>query len=185
MTKLAYLKSEISGLNTAETLKLISFLNEQLGSSAILTEDTFWTIIELLNKENEISKTEILQPAVNTLCLFSEENIQNFANIQARLLHQLDTKAHAEASMKKTEDNVSADGFLYARCAVIAAGKDFYYQVLETPSEFPAGVFFESLLQLPFLAYEKKTGKQWDFIPDFNFESFFNQAGWGNEAVIL
>src|SRR5207248_2122881 len=105
----------------------------------------------------------------------------------AHLMYQLDTRAHAsnigEDSCDPESDYVSADGFVYARCVVVANGKEFYEQVLKDPTKMPKDMEFESLLGLASAAYELKTGEQFEYSTGCSYESFSNPAGWRGESI--
>lgn len=74
--------------------------------------------------------------------------------------------------------NVS-DGFLYARCAVLANGKDFYDKILNQPDLMPQEISFEPILYLAEHAYRLKTGKDdYDYLPGICYETFGNEKGW-------
>ena len=74
------------------------------------------------------------------------------------------------------DDNVLV---LYARCCVVANGRDFYESVLSDPAEFPNDTDFEALLELASAAHELKFGKVPDpFDTPVSYETFSNQAGW-------
>lgn len=94
----------------------------------------------------------------------------------------MDTKAHAsnigEDSYDPKSDYVSADGFLYARCVVVANGREFYRAALEDPAKMPKNLEFESLLNLAPRAYELKTGEDFEYSTGCSYESFSNAAGW-------
>lgn len=72
----------------------------------------------------------------------------------------------------------SDDEFLYARCCIVANGKEAYQSVLFDPSIIPADLTFEGLLYIAVNAYERKTGKRFLSTPAFNFETSSNQQGW-------
>jgi hypothetical protein len=101
------------------------------------------------------------------------------------LLFQLDTKAYASNIGKNAynpdSDYVSADGFLYARCVVVANGRQFYEAVLKDPTKMPKDSEFESLLGLASGAYESKTGEEFDYSTGCSYESFSNLVGWRGE----
>ncbi len=82
------------------------------------------------------------------------------------------------------EDYFSADLFLYARCAVVANGKDTYLQVLKNPMTFPKDVYFEALLNLPEKAWRKKTGEELEHLPKYMYETGFNPNGWGKQVFV-
>ncbi|NEB00991.1 DUF4240 domain-containing protein [Streptomyces sp. SID13726] len=76
------------------------------------------------------------------------------------------------------DDYISADDFLYARCVVVANGREFYEGVLADPTRFPTGMEFESLLYLASNAYEAQTGAPHSQRTSVSWESFSNTAGW-------
>ena len=76
------------------------------------------------------------------------------------------------------EGYFSDDEFLYARCCVVANGKEAYQSVLSDPSNFPTDLAFEDLLYVAANAYERKTGKRFLSTPAFNFETGSNKQGW-------
>jgi len=144
-----------------------------------LTEDGFWQLIELLNWENEGDDNAVIEPLVQALANMPIANIHQFEDILAEKLWFLDTRLHAEASIRDQEkDYVSVDYFLYDRCCIVANGKEFYEEVLHDPSQFPTGLSFERLLSVADLAYERKTGKAFVHIPRKSYETYSNEAGW-------
>ena len=180
------LKSEIAKLESAELKELADFIADRMSDNpAEMDETRFWRIIEQLDWENEENDEAVLTPAIAALSHFSESAIRTFADIQAKLLYQLDGKTYADAYAP--EDNYfSADGFLYARCAVVANGRETYYRILAHPEEMPQDIEFESLLSLPEKAWQLLTGQEsWDYIPPYNYETGFNEEGWGELAIKL
>jgi hypothetical protein len=74
-----------------------------------------------------------------------------------------------------------SDSFLYSRLAVAAQGKAVFYSVLEDPSQFPGwsrGAWFEYLMYVPGIAFQEKTGREFDLNSSVSFESFSNSEGW-------
>lgn len=180
------LKSEIAKLNSVELKELADFIAERLSDTPTEMDEThFWSIIEQLDWQQEGNDEAVLAPAAAALSRFSETAIRTFADIQAKLLFQLDGKSYADAYAPEG-NYFSADGFLYARCAVVANGRETYYQILVHPEQMPQDVEFEALLRLPELAWQMHTGKKtWDYIPSYNFETGFNKDGWGPLAIKL
>ena len=102
-------------------------------SEALLSENNFWEIIDLIDWKKK-SHTKQLEKAVTQLATLPLSSIYIFADKLSEKLYSLDTKANAEAYSKNEIDNfLSVDGFLYARCAVIAEGKEYYETVLTDP----------------------------------------------------
>ncbi len=180
------LKAAIARLEPAELRELADFIAERMSDHPVeMDEERFWHIIELLDWQQEGNDEAVLAPAIAALGQFSETAIRTFADIQAKLLCQLDGKVYAD-SYAADSDFFSADGFLYARCAVVANGRETYYRILSHPEEMPQEVEFEALLNLPEQAWQLRTGKEeWDYIPPYNYETGFNEEGWGELAIKL
>jgi hypothetical protein len=152
----------------------------------MMSEEEFWLIIDRLDWEHQGNDQKVLAPAIKALAAKSTADICRFEERFAFLLYQLDTRAHAsnigEYSYDPESDYVSADGFLYARCVVVANGRGFYETVLRDPVQMPKDMEFESLLYLAPKAYELKTGDDFDYATGCSYESFSNQAGWPRKA---
>lgn len=148
----------------------------------MVDEDRFWAIIERLDWSREGNDDAVIQPAIAALARWQEKDILGFDERLAYFLYNLDTRMHGErvreAPIGDEIGYLSADGFLYARCAVVANGREFYNLVLKSPSEMPSDLEFEALLSLAPTAYEKKTGQELDQSTGCSFESFSNAAGW-------
>ena len=143
--------------------------------------DNFWAIIDKLDWDKTGDDDAVLAPAVKALSKMSVSDINQFAERFAWVLYQLDTREHARHigdAYDPKEGFVSADGFLYARCAVVANGQKYYERVLKDPTQMPENLDFESLLSLVHDAYEMKTDEEWDYSTGCSFESFSNPQGW-------
>lgn len=157
--------------------------------SASMNEIRFWSVIELLDWKKE-EDPAILLPAVQTLSQCTVSEIQAFHEILAQKLFLLDGKQYAEQTgANKYADNAlsafSADGFLYARCVVVANGRDFFNRVLSNPADMPKDFSFEALLYLPEEAYKLKTGKDdYDYLPETWYETFSNPEGWPDKISL-
>jgi hypothetical protein len=142
----------------------------------------FWAIINRLDWKRQGNDRKVLAPAVKALAAKSKTEICRFEERLAFLLYKLDTKAHAsnigEDSYDPESDYVSADEFLYARCVVVANGREFYEAVRKDPKKMPKDMEFESLLGLASAAYELKTGEDFEYSTGCSYESFSNPAGW-------
>jgi hypothetical protein len=75
------------------------------------------------------------------------------------------------------EEYYSFDG-LYARCVVVANGRELYEAVLKEPREMPQDMEFEYLLSVAESAFERKTDEEFNFTPRVSYETGMNQAGW-------
>lgn len=138
----------------------------------------FWEIIEKLDWSHR-NRTDILAPAVTALAQMPISNIYLFQDFLAEKLYHLDTRLHAKSYMQNAkETDFSVDDFLYVRCAVVAEGQTYYETVLNDPTQMPAHLDFEHLLDLAAEAYHQKTGKQFTYTPIFNYETKSNKQGW-------
>lgn len=153
----------------------------------MMSEKEFWSIIDLLDWKHQGNDKKVLAPAIKALASKSKTEICRFEERFAYLLYQLDTKAHAsnigEDSYDPASDYVSADGFLCARCVVVANGREFYESVLKDPTKMVKDMEFESLLGLASGSYELKTGEEFEYSTGSSYESFSNPAGWRGESI--
>ncbi|GAA0501688.1 hypothetical protein Ade02nite_93610 [Paractinoplanes deccanensis] len=139
----------------------------------MIDEGEFWRLVKALGPERDD-----FDRLVERLARRSEADIVGFEDRMAHLLWQLDTPAHCEAA-----GTPSDDGFLYVRCAVVAAGRKAYDRVLRAPAalaEFEDDEA-ESLLSVAEDAYERKTGLLWEHDSPFDYETGGNAAAWGAE----
>lgn len=150
-----------------------------------MSEAVFWAIIDKLDWPQGEDDDAILAPAVEALSAYSVRDIERFQDILAEKLFQLDKQAYAEQIGTYAYGgghNFSVDTFLYARACVVANGKTFYHNVLSDPSEMPKEFTFEPLLYLAGLAYQKKTGTEWEYLPKVSYETYSNREGWGGKS---
>lgn len=154
-----------------------------------MKESEFWTIIELLDWDSAGDDDAVLKPALEALAALDETAIFAFHDLLAEKLHALDTREHCRACYAGEldpddgNDYISADEFLYSRCVVVANGRDFYASVLADPTEMPQEMEFESLLSLPVLAYQRKTGAEYEHSSPISYESFQNMTGWESTSA--
>lgn len=150
-------------------------------STGAITENRFWEIISRLDWR-KADDEDIVAAAVQTLSRHTEEQIRSFSEILARKLYELDGERFAREL--DPEDawpgkGFSADVFLYARCCVVANGREFYEQVLADPTLMPKGFTFEALLYLPHEAWKLQTDQNDYFqYTTYWYETFSNPAGW-------
>ena len=149
----------------------------------MLEESKFWKFIALIDWEQKENK-KILRPIIKALADTDESAINQFSESLAFHLRQLDGPAFTK-SLKTNELGFSADTFLYARCLVVAKGEKFYKKVLAKPENMPVDEDFEALLYVAEKAYQQKTGKSYQYVPTINYESFFNQQLWREQAIVL
>jgi Protein of unknown function (DUF4240) len=154
-----------------------------MATKSAMSRRDFWAVIAKLNWKKTGDDDAVLGPAVKALAAKSEAQIRAFADLLAEALHALDTREHARHSSDDFDPDdgdayLAADGFLYARACVVANGEEFYEAVLSTPSKMPKDMDFESLLSLATMAWEAKTGDEFDHLSPVDFETFANKKGW-------
>ncbi len=157
-------------------------VQEQPGASHSFTEEDFWQLIALLDWAREDDDAAVVEPLVTELESRPLAHIYRFSDLLSEKLWHLDTRRHAQVFLDDPEEEgyLSADDFLYARCAVVANGRDYYERTLDNPSEMPADLTFEPLLYVAMTAYKRKTGKDFVAEPTFHYETYSNKKGWEN-----
>ena len=149
-----------------------------------MDEAAFWELIGRLDWRHDGDDDRVVKPVVDGLASLPDAEIGAFHEILAQKLYDLDGRAWARESggdvWWSEPDNVSVDGFLYARSAVVARGAGVYEAVLADPAKMPKNAAFEALLYVAANAYERKTGLEWDDLDDteVSYETFSNEAGW-------
>ncbi|MBK7409127.1 MAG: DUF4240 domain-containing protein [Saprospirales bacterium] len=146
-----------------------------LNDAPSFTEEDFWKIIDQIIPDEDAGE-EALEASVHVLSERPVSHIYLFEDRLAEKLFLLDTEAHARAAYP--DGHISADGFLYARAAVVAGGKTRYEAVLNNPSLMPVDEGFEALLSLAGKAFQRKTGEEFQYIPIQCYETFSNPEGW-------
>jgi hypothetical protein len=148
-----------------------------------MDDDTFWGLLEKLDWGKTGDDEEVIEPAVMALAAMSVERIFQFEDALAQKLYLLDGERFAreigESAYRGNDDRFSVDEFLYARCCVVANGRDFFNRVLADPSLMPKDTEFESLLSIAEKAHAEKTGdEEYPHSPSTSYETFSNSAGW-------
>lgn len=141
---------------------------------SMLTDDDFWALIGLLGQpaENLDLAMDGYERLVGALTQRNRRDIKKFEETLAYKLYLLDTKAHAERSVG------SDDGFLYARCGVVAYGRECFESVRNDPAQMPDDADFEDLLSVASTAYERKTGEELEYETGCSYETGSNITGW-------
>ncbi len=152
---------------------------EMPDAAEVMSEPEFWALIKILDWSKPEDNKQIVEPIVEALSKLHIAKIYQFYDILSEKLWRLDTEVYADAMMREDEDGYfSADEFLYARCCVVANGKEAYDSVLIEPTKFPTNLTFETLLYVAGRAYDRKTGNKFNSTPAYNFETGNNKQGW-------
>ena len=147
-----------------------------------MTNDEFWKSISLIDIEaldegDEETAVEALSESISSN---TEEEINQFYEILSQYLYKLDGKVWCDES---GESSNSSDGFLYARCYVVAKGQDYYESVLNDPRLMPKSCeqWAESLIYVAGQAWGEVTGndeEDYEFEPSVSYETGSNDSQW-------
>jgi hypothetical protein len=162
-------------------LALISLLLFKRPPTTMI-ENEFWSRIGKIDLKalNAGAEDDAVQPLIENLAKLKPSEIEQFEECLARHLYSLDGKVYAERAGRSGE---SGDGFLYARCFVVASGRAFYETVLADPSSFPDSIekWCEPLLYVAQRAWAEVTGKSeedWNYFPSVSYETGSNTERW-------
>ena len=145
-----------------------------------MTVDDFWTLIEQVDRgslqSGEVHDEAAIEPLIDALSAVDKPELQSFQEHLAQTLYGLDGRRYMDASGVSS----SGDSFLYARCFVVAMGRDVYERTLSDPDLMPKTVdhWCEPLLYAATGAWEKRTGEQLDFDTVVSFETGSNTSLW-------
>ena len=143
-----------------------------------MTLDEFWALIARIDRQalRDQHETNAIAPVIAALTKQSEAEIEAFDEHLARVLYDLDTRAHRECAGNSAE---SVDGFLYARCHVVAQGREHYQSVLADPARMPKTLeeWCEPLLFAGAKAWSDLTGEDsWHPETSVSYETGSNPA---------
>jgi hypothetical protein len=144
----------------------------------MMRESRFWSLLDALDWRRQGNDEKIIEPVVRALATASVREIKGFEERMAYCLFKLDTRKHARRMTKRASDYLSPDDFLYTRCVCLVNGKKYYEDVLANPKRLPTDLEFESLLGIAALAYERKTGHEFEYETGCSYESFSNVRAW-------
>ena len=112
-------------------------------SSSFMDAD-FWKAIEMIDWNNEGDDEKVVEALVTFLSGQPLSHIYRFSDLLSEKLWHLDTYEHAKVFLDDPEEEgyLSVDDFLYARCAVVANGLEYYEKVLTHPQLMPKDLSF-------------------------------------------
>jgi len=154
-----------------------------------MNEGVFWALVARFDWKHAGDDDDVIGPAVAALSRMSVDDIFAFDDLLSEKLYALDTREMCRGIYRGQLDPddgdayVSADGFLYARCTIVANGRALYEATLADPMAAPQDSEFEGLLYLAGAAYEKKVGDEYPHVTPVSWESFSNTEGWKTTAA--
>ena len=154
----------------------------RLLSTAAMTRDEFWKLIALVDHEKLGAGDEYgaIENLIAKLATLPEAVIFAFQDHLAEVLYVIDSRAHADNA---GESSNSDDAFLYARCYVVAGGREHYERVVTHPDAMPKTLdeWCEALLTVAPEAWAKQVKcdpEEWEHASNVSYESGSNKAMW-------
>lgn len=159
-----------------------------------LDESEFWEIVEASARGGAGAGGDVSIRCGMIAAQLAErtpDQVTGFADVLAESLFRLDLRVLADTPVKGAASRsgrpvpLSEDGFLYARCAVILAGRRAYGEVLANPSGADFSPYTsdeaavaEELLEAAPTAFRRVTGAEWEHVEPFDCETGSNEDGW-------
>jgi len=146
-----------------------------------MDDDTFWAFIDLLDWSKEGNDEAVVEPLVRALSQSSLETIFAFEENMAERLYQLDGERYAReigSGAFGSTEYFSPDHFLDVRACIVANGREWYEMVLDNPKAMAKDIWFEKVIYVASLAYERKTGEPWDYVPKHPIFTYSNKKAW-------
>ncbi|WP_406193817.1 DUF4240 domain-containing protein [Kitasatospora sp. NBC_01560] len=156
----------------------------------VITWERFWELVGLLGGRAGTSTCHDIEAGcarlVEVLAAGPVGEIVGFGERLAEALYRIDQEVFGTlpvAGMERPGGEPfpqSDDGFLYARAAVVAAGRATYEGVFGRPERFApfTALHCEELLYVHEEAYEQATGEEWSILTRYDYESCSNREGW-------
>ena len=147
-----------------------------------MDQSEFWRLIGKIDRSalRDGDDDGAVEPLIEALAEYPEPEIKEFESILAQCLYDIDGENYADQA---GESGQSGDGFLYARCYVVARGKKHYDAVKADPAKMPKSLdeWCESLLYVAQRAWAAATGEDeesWDHDAPVSYETGCNKANW-------
>jgi hypothetical protein len=144
----------------------------------LVDESTFWRLMDHVDRGAlALDEDAAVEPLVGELTALRPTELASFQEHLAQRLYALDGRRFADES---GESGDSDDGFLYARCFVVARGEEHYRRVLAAPSLMPKSSddWCEALLTVATTALERSTGEERELETSVSYETGSNRKQW-------
>ncbi len=147
-----------------------------------MNNEEFWKLIALIDVDalDEGDEDTAVESLTEKLSTKNENEIGEFEEFLSQYLYRIDGKQWCNESGESSD---SADGFLYARCYVVARGEEFFEAVLRSPDLMPksSDEWAESLLYVAAQAWAEATGNEeedFELFASVSSETGSNDAQW-------
>ncbi len=149
-----------------------------------MTDHEFWQLVALIDVMalEDGDEDKAIEPLRTALMMKSEAELFAFEEALSQKLYAIDGEQFADQA---GESGGSDDGFLYARCYVVAKGREFYEAVKSDASRMPKSIdqWCEALLYPHREAWANQTGgdvSNWPFEATVSYESGSNRELWSD-----
>ena len=149
-----------------------------------MTDHEFWKLIALIDviALDSGDEEKAIGPLQAELGTKSEAYLFAFEEALSWKLYAIDGEQFAD---RAGDSGRSDDGFLYARCYVVAKGRAFYEAVKSDPARMPKSIeqWCEALLYPHRKAWADQAGGDpsgWPFMATVSYESGSNRALWAD-----
>jgi len=150
--------------------------------SISMNETEFWKLISFIDivALDEGDEDAAVKPLKQALIGKSESELFEFEEQLSRQLYTIDGEVFAKNA---GESGGSDDGFLYARCYVVAKGLEFYETVKADPTKMPKSIqqWCEALLypqREVWAELMKSDPSEWPFSASVSYETASNPDLW-------
>lgn len=147
-----------------------------------MTDLDFWQLVSAIDVAalDEGREDQAVAPLRSALSAKSEAELFAFEECLSKKLYAIDGDSFAEQA---GDSGRSDDGFLYARCYVVAKGQAFFDAVQADPTLMPKSIeqWCESLLYQHREAWADLTGNEasdWPFEASVSYETCSNSSLW-------
>jgi hypothetical protein len=143
-----------------------------------MDERACWNLVRLVDVELvEDDEYAAVGALIDALAQSGSSEIANFEEHLAQRLYALDGRRYANEAGESSD---SGDGFLYARCFVVAQGEEHYRRVLADPSLMPksSDQWCEALITVGPTALERASGGAGKSEITVSYETGSNRKQW-------
>lgn len=157
---------------------------DRLAGLDTVDEDGFWELIGTLGGRAE---PEGFARLTELLAQVRQTGIVQFAEHLAAALYAIDSRDRMSQPIRDTADGpdspafpLSKEVFLYARCAVVVAGRQTWQRVVDDPAAM-AGTWdlgAEELLYVAPAAFAHRTSSDWTHRTAVDYTTGSNADGW-------
>lgn len=145
-----------------------------------MDQAAFWEIMALPDWQQP-DEDDALLPIIEALAVMDDQEFFAFDDLLAKLLYDTDGPAWARAIYGEDLQQMSAEGFLYARCAAVALGRETYTAFQEHRMPVTPDAKYEVILYVAPIAWAVKHDadvEDYPHTPPYEAETGSNTRLW-------